>query len=113
MKTLIESAEKYLMEDEDNSIGELYRKKPVSVMCLEWNGKNVDEVLEFCDGSAKYEDGDMMIETLEDDKEKNTRHFASVGDWIIRGVHGEFYPCKPDIFSETYEKVEDEEDEEE
>jgi len=32
-------------------------------------------------------------------------HFANVGDWIIKGIKGEFYPCKPDIFEKTYEKV--------
>ena len=44
--------------------------------------------------------GDLMIRTLEGDMR------ATPGDWIIRGVQGEFYPCKPDIFAATYEAVE-------
>ena len=43
--------------------------------------------------------GDLMIHTLEGDMR------VSAGDWIIRGVQGEFYPCKPDIFKATYEEV--------
>ncbi|ARC55999.1 hypothetical protein AS850_02790 [Frondihabitans sp. 762G35] len=42
-------------------------------------------------------DGRMIIATLEGG------HWVTLGDWIIRGVHGEFYPCKPDIFEATYE----------
>ena len=44
-------------------------------------------------------DGALMIRTLEGDMR------ASHGDWIIRGVHGEFYPCKPDIFAKTYKET--------
>ncbi len=44
-------------------------------------------------------DGRLMIATLEG------FHHANIGDWIIRGVQGEFYPCKPDIFAATYEQV--------
>ena len=44
-------------------------------------------------------DGRMVIATLEGG------HWVDVGDWIIRGVHGEFYPCKPGIFAKTYEPV--------
>lgn len=43
--------------------------------------------------------GGLVIKTL------GGEHLASIGDWIIRGVKGEFYPCKPDIFDATYEKV--------
>ena len=45
-------------------------------------------------------DGTVTIKTLEGD------HLASKGDWIIQGVHGELYPCKPDIFAATYDPVE-------
>ena len=44
--------------------------------------------------------GGLVIKTLEGE------HLANIDDYIIRGVHGEFYPCKPDIFRETYEEVE-------
>lgn len=50
---------------------------------------------------AYQTDKEMVIHTLEGN------HHASVGDYIITGVHGEQYPCKPDIFAETYEPVED------
>ncbi len=49
---------------------------------------------------AYQTDREMVIHTLEGD------HHASVGDWIITGVNGEQYPCKPDIFDKTYELVE-------
>ncbi len=61
---------------------------------------------------AKYRKKPVIIEAYQTDKEldidtlEGVMH-ASVGDYIITGVHGEHYPCKPDIFEETYEKVED------
>ena len=48
---------------------------------------------------ATWINGILTIPTLEGD------HIANVGDWIIQGVQGEFYPCKPDIFDATYEPV--------
>lgn len=79
-----------------------YRKKPVVIEAMEWNGDNIKDVLAFCNGDASYEqmatgDAAVVIKTLEG------QHIASVGDWIIRGVKGEFYPCKPDIFAATYD----------
>lgn len=89
-----------------------FRKKPVVIDAIQWNGSNLSEVIKFTGlhHSAQkwtweeYEgvvvrDG-LKIFTLEGPLN------ASVGDWIIRGVHGEFYPCKPDIFEKTYEPVE-------
>lgn len=61
---------------------------------------------------AKYRKKPVIIEAYQTDKEldidtlEGVMH-ASVGDYIITGVHGEHYPCKPDIFEETYEKVEE------
>lgn len=61
---------------------------------------------------AKYRKKPVVIEAYQTDKELNietlegTMH-ANVGDWIITGVHGEQYPCKPDIFEKTYEPVSD------
>ena len=61
---------------------------------------------------AKYRKKPVIIEAYQTDKEididtlEGVMH-ASVGDYIITGVHGEQYPCKPDIFEETYEKVEE------
>lgn len=84
-----------------------FRKKPVEVQAILFTGKNQNEVMAWAAKLAKthetpfipYQDT-MGISTLEGDME------ASAGDWIIRGVKGEFYPCKPDIFEATYEAAE-------
>lgn len=78
-----------------------YRKRPVVIDAVQWTGENCAEIDAFLDDQ---EDGTapghpIVIETLGGDVT------AQVGDWIIRGVQGEFYPCKPDIFAETYEAV--------
>jgi hypothetical protein len=81
-----------------------FRKKPVVIEAVPFNGLNHDEIKAFTQGMC-YTNFDpqnplFMIRTLEGE------HVASPGDWIIRGVKGEFYPCKPDIFAQTYESVE-------
>lgn len=76
-----------------------YRKKPVVVEAVQWTGENHAEMCEFIDPEA-FEiipRIGLVIHTLEGD------HHASPGDYIIKGVNGEFYPCKPDIFAKTYE----------
>lgn len=91
-----------------------YRKKPVVIEAVQWNGRNLEEIKEFVGDSLIYEIFDvvwkvgkdasavcMEIETLEGN------HKCSIGDYIIKGVQGEFYPCKPDIFMQTYEHVEE------
>ena len=92
-----------------------YRKKPVVVEAIQWTGDNLDEIKAFVsDGTLEYWYDDaawevqkgpvtieMKIKTLEGD------HYVSIGDYIIRGVAGEYYPCKPDIFEKTYEPVEE------
>lgn len=78
-----------------------FRKKPVIVDAIQYHkGINENEITEFTETRAFPFGEGMEIPTLEGN------HMASDGDWIIRGVHGEFYPCKPDIFEKTYEKVE-------
>lgn len=98
-----------------------FRKKPVVIEAVQWDGGNADEVVKWAQGNwdrpapmapdgksiwikQKPLDADRMeclwflvIPTLEGD------HEAAPGDWIIRGVKGELYPCKPDIFETTYE----------
>ena len=79
-------------------------KKPVIIEALQWTGDNSLDVAEFCqDSERRYEfKGDaLFIHTLEGSMR------ASINDYIIKGVNGEFYPCKPDIFEKTYEKVEE------
>ena len=76
-----------------------YRKKPVVVEAVQWTGENHAEMCEFIDPEVfeiKPKEG-LIIHTLEGD------HHASPGDYIIKGVNGEFYPCKPDIFAKTYD----------
>jgi len=89
-----------------------YRKRPVVIQAVEWTGSNLREVIDFIGlhPSAEkwtweeYEhvvktDG-LKIFTLEG------THMATVGDFIIKGIQVEAYPCKPDIFEKTYEMVE-------
>ena len=88
-----------------------YRKKPVVIEAVEWTGENLKEIITFMGLHEtarnfvwdKYEAfvrvHGLKIVTLEGS------HFATIGDFIIKGVQGEFYPCKPDIFEQTYEKV--------
>lgn len=85
-----------------------YRKRPVVIEAVQWDGTNSGEIAEFMqtpiltNTSLKDEDtlSKITIKTLEGNMT------ASVGDFIIKGVQGEFYPCKPTIFEETYESVE-------
>lgn len=81
-----------------------YRKKPVIVSAVQWTGMNHEEIESFTDPMSFWfqAEGDtrsLGIRTLEG------KLYAAPGDWIICGVHGEVYPCKPDIFEATYEKV--------
>lgn len=77
-----------------------YRKKPVVIEAIKYTKENYRECVDFCDESfySCFND-DIVIETLEG------KHRASLGDYIIKGVKGEVYPCKPDIFEMTYEEV--------
>jgi hypothetical protein len=97
-----------------------YRKKPVIIDALQWTGKNQREMFDFltdygkstesatlegetfridlCNGSCRV--GNLIIKTLEGE------HIANVGDYVIKGIVGEFYPCRTDVFEHTYELVE-------
>lgn len=83
------------------------RKKPVEVEAIQWKGNNLSEVGPFVTNGQLYVESSaydsfvvhLSIQTLEGKMTVNE------GDWIIRGVKGEYYPCKPDIFEETYEIV--------
>lgn len=93
-----------------------FRKKPVVIEATQWTGDNFDslwlwggglnegenlnrdaKILLYGSGEDSY--NRLTVETLEGSMT------ASVGDWIIKGIKGEFYPCKPDIFEATYEPV--------
>lgn len=78
----------------------LYRKKPVVVEAIRFRSgeQDCDLALDVIAGTVRYpEDGTVLIRTLEGVM------VGQSGDWIIRGVAGELYPCKPDIFEKTYE----------
>ena len=90
-----------------------FRKKPIIIEAMQWTGENLEEIMKFiespftydestiyCTKKFIYDGNELKINTLEGTM------IASVGDYIIKGVNGEFYPCKPDIFEKTYEKVE-------
>ena len=81
-----------------------YVKKPIIIEAVQWTGTNRKEIFDFCITcyfNTDFETGDLKlhIQTLEGNME------ASVGDYIIKGIKGEFYPCKPDIFELTYDIV--------
>lgn len=97
-----------------------YKKKPVVIDALQWTGKNHTQMYNFLtnytltdkymtsSGDNFYIDhskveGGLIIKTLEGE------HLASIGDYIIKGIKGEYYPCKEDIFNQTYELVNDSE----
>lgn len=77
-----------------------YRKKPVEIEAIQYTEDNYDEIYNFL---GKKNEGFMgkwfIIETLEGNMT------CTIGDYVIKGVKGEFYPCKPGIFELTYEKI--------
>lgn len=81
-----------------------FRKKPVVIEAIQWTGENVAEVAEFLGLSVRPFRIDTVNGTVEISTLEGTMT-ASKDDYIIKGVQGEFYPCKPDIFEQTYETV--------
>ncbi|MEI1255982.1 hypothetical protein V8Q34_14660 [Blautia sp. JLR.GB0024] len=90
-----------------------YRKKPVVIEAVQWTGLNLDEIKKFVGKDLQYDIIDtawevgkgapyviIKIHTLKCD------HECTKGDYIIKGVNGEFNTCKPDVFAKTYEAVE-------
>jgi len=77
-----------------------FRKRPVVVEAIQYDGFHIGKLNDFC-GSSIFVPvgGSPFIRTLEGDLT------ISKGDWVIKGVKGEFYPCKPDVFEATYEPV--------
>lgn len=103
-----------------------YKKRPVVVDAVEWEGgaEKASQVIDWAlyfGGTIRYREGEFAYVGLHfDGKQMTTEEWvpehlsidtlegtmkASAGDFIIRGVKGEFYPCKPDIFHETYERI--------
>ena len=82
-----------------------YMKKPIQIEAVQWNGKNFDEIKEFCKDAMIAYGGELIIPTLEHGKFIKAKHVATEGDYVIKGIRGEFYFCKEDIFNEIYEEV--------
>ena len=95
-----------------------FRNKPVVIEAIQWTGQNHREMWDFLTGKTDdylevsgehfYIDhaavrGGLVIKTIEGPL------VASIGDYIIKGVKGEFYPCKIDVFAKTYERIPDDE----
>ena len=94
----------YYQEREETTMSK-FRKKPVVIEARQLTRDNGPELWEWAKSKPHWSpDGEvdgLTIFTLEG------RMKADFGDWIIRGVQGEFYPCKPDIFEATYEAVDE------
>ena len=74
-------------------------KKPAKVQAIQYIGNNYDEISGFTNGDIFQYDEKVVIKT------RAGYRYIEKGDWIIRGIKGEFYLCKPDIFEKTYEEV--------
>ena len=78
-----------------------FRKKPLIVEAIQYTGNNGTKILHFINPNLPKDATAFggTIETLEGIMQ------VKIGDWIIRGIKGEIYPCKPDIFEKTYELI--------
>lgn len=82
-----------------------FRKKPIVIRAAQWNGKTLQDAIQLIrelgadEIPSLKQNGSLLIDTLEGEME------CRKGDWLIKGVQGELYPCKPDIFEATYELV--------
>lgn len=83
-----------------------YRKGPVVIEAFQWQGEEVPGLVRIAVGKDELnqEHYNLVIRTLEGTM------YVTEGDWVITGVQGERYPCKPDIFAATYERVADDAD---
>lgn len=94
-----------------------YKKKPIVIEAIQYTGSNDQEIIDFAAG-AVYQKG-IPYSPSAPDRDRGPflfcktletlpgaeGHYVSVNDFIIKGVKGEFYPCKPDIFALTYEEA--------
>lgn len=93
-----------------------FTKKPVTISAIQWTGDNLPAVIEFTGKHPRWSDWFADMDEYVAHVRGDSNRFkiftlegvmdALPGDWIIRGIHGEHYPCKPDIFSATYEPAE-------
>ena len=81
-----------------------YRTKPCEIEAVEWNGSNISEINDFAEKSVLWLNdakGNPILEILT----LEGIMLTNVGDFIIRGLRGEYYPCKPDVFHRKYELI--------
>lgn len=78
-----------------------YRKKPIEIEAIQWTGQNLNKIVQSNFSKYGYVNNkkEIIIQTF------NSNVEANINDWIIKGIKGEFYSCKPDIFEATYEPV--------
>ena len=87
-----------------------YRKKPVIIEAIQFKRDNIEQCIVFTDGNLRNVNiprhlNGVMTGTIETLESQHGLHTVQEEDYIIKGVQGEFYPCKPDIFKQTYEMV--------
>lgn len=77
-----------------------FRKRPVEIEAMRFaEVRDGSVICSWCGGTNEVSPNEIQIKTLEG------LMTANLGDWVIKGVKGEFYPCKPDIFAATYDAV--------
>lgn len=79
-----------------------YRKKPVVIEAVQYTGFNIDEINSFMNGKQVFDAHHRKFIYCEDD---HKGYELKIGYWLIKDEDGEFYPCKPDIFEQTYELI--------
>jgi hypothetical protein len=108
LKELSERIEEYELKhypiEEASDESNKYRKRPIIVEAMQWDGtlERLNEIVKWSGYAVIKSTQDisvLLVLTLEGTMS------AIIDDWIIKGVNGEFYPCKPDIFNKTYEPV--------
>jgi hypothetical protein len=93
-----------------------FRKRPVEVEAMQWDGSraSAEAICRWVNDRPEYADEPIMsyLSVFDDGHVSDVQIFTLEGphnvspkDWVIRGIGGEFYPCKPDIFEATYEPV--------
>ena len=94
---------KLLWERKGKSEGTVmkYKTKPCEIEAIKWTGENTDEISKFTNGNSLITEEQLYIPTLVGIMN------ATIGDYIIRGLKGEYYPCKPDVFHKKYELIDE------
>lgn len=77
---------------------EEWEAKPVTVRAIKWTGDNLEEIRQFCNNMAFVENGKLYVETMEGTSR------AHLNGYIVQGTRGEFYPVKPEVMHDKYNK---------